>query len=153
MPRAEMCRRVSGLRGRLSFPTPMTKRSGKEQVSYVLWEQGHPRSQRTRTRPHEAQQRERFRRQLNLALVVDDAQVLRVVLRAVEEPRLPLERLASDEQGARSIEDLNSILNQARTIATAQGAALPTDVTGVYNEVLGQLLGNVPSIPGVPSFN
>ena len=64
-----------------------------------------------------------------------------------------IQGIVADLQGARSIEDLNSTLNQARTIATAQGAALPTDVTGVYNEVLGQLLGNVPSIPGVPSFN
>ncbi|MFD8880613.1 transglycosylase family protein [Corynebacterium xerosis] len=64
-----------------------------------------------------------------------------------------IQGIVADLQGARTIEDLNSILNQARTIATAQGAALPTDVTGVYNEVLGQLLGNVPSIPGVPSFN
>ena len=50
-----------------------------------------------------------------------------------------IQGIVADLQGARSIEDLNSILNQARTIATAQGAALPTDVTGVYNEVLGQL--------------
>ena len=44
-----------------------------------------------------------------------------------------IQGIVADLQGARSIEDLNSTLNQARTIATAQGAALPTDVTGVYN--------------------
>ena len=63
-----------------------------------------------------------------------------------------IQGIVADLQGARSIEDLNSILNQARTIASGLGVALPAEITGQYNAVLEQLLGNVPSIPGVPSF-
>src|SRR5699024_5719438 len=63
-----------------------------------------------------------------------------------------IQGLIADLQGARTVSDLNDILAQARTGASAQGVTLPTEVTGAYNQVLEQLLANVPSIPGVPAF-
>ena len=63
-----------------------------------------------------------------------------------------IQGLIADLQGARTVADLNDYLAQARTIASAQGIALPTEVTGAYNQILEQLLANVPSIPGVPAF-
>ncbi|MFC3850297.1 transglycosylase family protein [Corynebacterium hansenii] len=55
-----------------------------------------------------------------------------------------IQGILSEMQGARSIEDLNSILGKARTAASGQGVALPTEITSQYNEVLKQFLGNVP---------
>ncbi|MFD5869319.1 transglycosylase family protein [Corynebacterium sp. NPDC060344] len=63
-----------------------------------------------------------------------------------------IQGIVADLQAARTIADLNEVLTDARAIASAQGVALPTEVTGQYNEILEKLLASVPSIPGVPSF-
>ena len=68
---------------------------------------------------------------------------------ATEAPALDadtIQAIIGDLQGARSIEDLNSILDKARGIAASQGVALPTEITGAYNDILGGLLGNVPAL-------
>ena len=54
-------------------------------------------------------------------------------------------------QGARSLGDLNAIMDMARGIAANAGVALPADLTNAYNQALQALpTGNLPiNIPGL----
>ncbi|WP_317986443.1 transglycosylase family protein [Corynebacterium freneyi] len=68
---------------------------------------------------------------------------------APESPSLDADTIRSiigDLQGARSIADLNSILDKARGIASSQGVALPTEITDAYNDILGGLPRNIPAL-------
>ena len=59
--------------------------------------------------------------------------------------------LIAQIQGARSLGDLNSIMDEARGLASGAGVALPADLTNAYNQALQALpTGNLPiNIPGL----
>ena len=59
--------------------------------------------------------------------------------------------LIAQIQGARSLGDLNAIMDMARGIAANAGVALPADLTNAYNQALQALpTGNLPiNIPGL----
>ncbi|WP_295628543.1 transglycosylase family protein [uncultured Corynebacterium sp.] len=58
--------------------------------------------------------------------------------------------LVTQAQNARTIEDLNDVIAEAREIAAEQDVALPAEVTDAYNAALEQLRASVPALAAVP---